>query len=518
MNIFEYIFNKELENYKGFYLFNTYFQSNFNTKKDNYDWKKYIKYKFFILKNYLFQDASTSYTNILPIFSASQRKILALYKFKQICLMKISKFHNEQIDLNFNPISSMNSNHYITLINNKCKSQFSIFDLIRIINSCLSYEINFFPEPKIIKNPWNNKPFSISNLYNIYFFIKKSNFTIPMLFSRFFESNFNIKHFQNHNQFIIKNYIIDNCHMLTDSRKISYIRNMINTYNKKNKKNKYNIDKKFPSKRLIEVMKKFIKPYLLANYSYESDIRIQYKMKINRLLCEFKNKNPLFGRKIISLNIRKIYYISRLLYEDNKYIFLPFNSYIPKPEFISLPDKAYFIDFKDVNEYSTFPIFESDTITKSMTINNKMLVSPSKIKEIKFTNDQMSIIKEQYYPIVKELLNSVTTTPTSTINNDSDNDIDSDNDMDMDMDIDNDINEEFHELPQWANSSAEHRIVNNPLSSIEQFENRSPSRSESSDEELNNARFIFNITDIETDISNNSDSDNNDNNYDDINS
>jgi hypothetical protein len=486
MNIFEHFFNKELEKYKEFNLFNTYFQSNFSTQKDSYDWRKYIEYKFFILKNYLFQNTINSSTDILPIFNSVQRKLLALYKFKQICLLKTNKSLNEQIDLNFNPISSMNSKYYITLIHNKHKSQFSMFDLIRIINSSLSYEVNFFPEPKKIKNPWDNEPFSISNLYNIYFFIKKSNLTMPTLFSRFFESNFDIKHFENYNQFIIKNYIIDNCHLLTDSRKMSYIRSMIATYNRKNIKinNTLNIDKKFPSKRLVEVMGKFIKPFLLANYSYESDIRIKYRMKLNKLLREFKKQNPLFGRKIISLSIRKIYYISRLIYEEKQCIFLPFNSYIPKPEFISIEDKGYFIDFKESNIYTTFPVFESSN--KSIIENKNILLSLNTIKEINFTNEQMIIIKEKYYHVINDLLNSVTTTPTSTVNNDTD--------------TDTDIGEEFNEF--IVNSSGDHHIVNNPFASIEQYENSFDS--ETSEDELNDTRFIFNI---EADISNNSDTD-----------
>lgn len=486
MNIFEHFFNKELEKYKEFNLFNTYFQSNFSTQKDSYDWRKYIEYKFFILKNYLFQNTINSSTDILPIFNSVQRKLLALYKFKQICLLKTNKSLNEQIDLNFNPISSMNSKYYITLIHNKHKSQFSMFDLIRIINSSLSYEVNFFPEPKKIKNPWDNEPFSISNLYNIYFFIKKSNLTMPTLFSRFFESNFDIKHFENYNQFIIKDYIIDNCHLLTDSRKMSYIRSMIATYNRKNIKinNTFNIDKKFPSKRLVEVMGKFIKPFLLANYSYESDIRIKYRMKLNKLLREFKKQNPLFGRKIISLSIRKIYYISRLIYEEKQCIFLPFNSYIPKPEFISIEDKGYFIDFKESNIYTTFPVFESSN--KSIIENKNILLSSNTIKEINFTNEQMIIIKEKYYHVINDLLNSVTTTPTSTVNNDTD--------------TDTDIGEEFNEF--IVNSSGDHHIVNNPFASIEQYENSFDS--ETSEDELNDTRFIFNI---EADISNNSDTD-----------
>jgi len=484
MNIFEHFFNKEIEKYPGFNLFNTYFQSNFPSKKDSYDWKKYVKYKYFILKNYLFQNNNNSSIDILPVFNNVQRKLLALYKFKHICLMKTNKYLNEQIDLNFNPISSLNSKYYITLIHNKYKSQFSMFDLIRIINSSLSYEVNFFPEPRKIKNPWDNKPFSLSNLYNIYFFIKQSNLTMPTLFSRFFESKFDLKHFEHYNQFIIKDYIINNCHLLTDSRKLSYIRNMTATYNRKNIKcvNTFNIDKKFPSKRLIEVMGKFIKPHLLANYSYESDIRIKYRMKLNKLLREFKKQNPLFGRKIISLSIRKIYYISRLIYEEKQCIFLPFNSYIPKPEFISIEDKGYFIDFKESNIYTTFPVFESSN--KSIIENKNILLSSKTIKEINFTYEQMIIIKEKYYHIINDLLNSVTTTPTSTVNNDTD--IDSD--------------EEFNDF--IVNSSGDHHIVNNPFASIEQYENSFDS--ETSEDELNDTRFIFNI---EADISNNSDTD-----------
>ena len=42
MNIFEHFFNKEIEKYPGFNLFNTYFQSNFLSKKDSYDWKNIL--------------------------------------------------------------------------------------------------------------------------------------------------------------------------------------------------------------------------------------------------------------------------------------------------------------------------------------------------------------------------------------------------------------------------------------------------------------------------------------------
>ena len=67
------------------------------------------------------------------------------------------------------------------------------------------------------------------------------------------------------------------------------------------------IDIDFPTKRLLQVMNKFIKPYLLSRYSYEHDIRIRYTMKIIKLLREFKKQNLFFGRKIVCLDLSLIH-------------------------------------------------------------------------------------------------------------------------------------------------------------------------------------------------------------------
>ena len=267
LNIFEHIFNKE---YDKLNINN----SNINILKNHFTypniqkntWKKYISYKFFILDNFLNTTSITEEIKIiiLKLFSNIQKKIFALYKFKHICLLKTKKYLNEQVDLNFTPINELPKKHIMTLLHNRKKIQFSIFDLIKIINSALSFESNFFPEPKNIKNPWDNKIFSITNIYNIYFFIKKSNITLSILFYRFFKSNCCLIEFLNNNQFIIKNYIIENCHLFTNDKKLDYIKNMIQFYNKKYSQDKINFDNHFPSNMLIYVMEKYLKTYLLA--------------------------------------------------------------------------------------------------------------------------------------------------------------------------------------------------------------------------------------------------------------
>ena len=426
-NIFEQIFNKEYDKLDTNNINIDIFKNHFNLFTysspiiQTLNWKKFITYKFFILDNFINTTTITTEVKfiICNLFYKVQKKLFALYKFKHICLFKITNCLTEQVDLNFTPLSDMSHTHIITLLHNRKKIQFSIFDLIKIINSALSFECNFFPEPKNIKNPWDNKNISIANIYNIYFFIKNSNITLSILFYRFFKNNCCLPEFLNHNQFIIKNYIIENCHLFTNDKKLEYIHNMIRFYNKKyeDDNDKIIFGTKFPSNKIINVMEKYLKTYLLAIYSYESDIRIKNKIKLKRYLYLFKKENPYFGRKISCIQLRKLYYISRLQYEE-KHIFYIFpDIYIPKPEMISLEKKCYYYDYINSNSYTIFPLFNQKKLYDKQP-HLKFVGLSTIIKQITFTDKQFNIIKTKYHPIIKEIMNSVTTTPTCTIADD----------------------------------------------------------------------------------------------------
>ena len=424
MNVFETIFKHEYNKIEDSGISDLFlFAHNFTYSKyishPKYVWDEYIQYKFFVLLNFLntsLVDENTKET-ILNLFSVTQRHMLSLYRFRTICLFKTKKCLTDQVDLNFTPLNELPSKHIIELIHHNTKYQFSVFDLIRIINTSLSYEYNFFPEPQAIKNPWNNKPFTIDQLYNIYFFIYFSKISVPILFYRFYQSNFCLQTFEYYNQFIIKNYVIENCQLLSDNKKAHYIYCMVEQYNVRNPRFCINIDDDFPERRLIEVMGKYIKSYLLSIYSYEEDLRFKYKLLLTKRLRQFQKENSFFGRKIHCLHIKKLYYISRLYYDEKQTtnITIPDDIYLPTPSFISLQHKSYFIDFKDINNYTIFPVF-NETKKRSTEYNDDHYLKSVKLQQFitnyLFTQEQSDIISTKYLPIVNSIVyttNSIST-------------------------------------------------------------------------------------------------------------
>ena len=421
-------------------LFVHYFTPSTFSNRDSLTWQKYIKYKYFILTNYLHVNKNNLIDNevkdeILQLFSTTQKRVMALYRFKDVCIRKTKKYLDDPQDLQFNLLSEMPKKHTMDIIQVGIRYQFSIFDLIRIINTSLSYEYNFFTDPKKIKNPWNNNPFSIATLYNIYFFICDSTIGMPILLDRFFQSNFNLDMFERHNQLIIKNYIIENCHNFSKMKKLSHLYNMIDTFNRKRLRCHIKIDDGFPENRLLEVMEPYLKTYLLSVYSYEDDLLIKYRSILVTKLRQFNKMNPIFGRKIINLKVRKLYYISCLHYNEDTLLFIPCNIYLPKPSMISLKGKCYYIDYFHQEKYTVFPSFEKSTNAKNINYNTPktdIIGLFDLIKNCTFTDKQIDILKEKYYPIVSQQMQN--------INLDEDEDEESNYNMMIDSETDVDSN------------------------------------------------------------------------------
>jgi hypothetical protein len=411
MYVFNEIFNKVNNHNKDNFNLNIFF-SHFSNKSlreavtSQFNWKKRIKTKFFILKNFYFHkkiDNSTK-EEIIEVFNRAQNKLFALYKFKNLFMYKFKKYKGEQLDLNFNELIE-NNKYNVVLIQNNNKNIFYIFDLIKIICNSLSFECNFFAEPKVIKNPWNNSSFSLSNLYNIYFFIKNSSIEMPILLLRFFQSSFCLRKFKDENQLIIKQYIINNYKNFETDKKINYITKMLTFYNNNIviKNDTISIDPLFPKEKLLPIFEKYIKMFFLSKFSYESDIRIKNKGRLKKKLKEFKNNQPLFGRRIVSVNIRKLYCISELKYHYNHIFFT--NCYIPPKELIFLNRKSYFIDYNPNVEYqySIFPSLDPTNPIFKQKYNISNL--SSFIKNVTFSESQKQIIRSEFKPIFDQIKN-----------------------------------------------------------------------------------------------------------------
>ena len=373
----------------------------------------FTNYTYFVVKNFLLSKNinHNERSNMLELFNKTQNIYLRFLKLKKHILFKKTIKCGEKIDLQFNNLSSLNKKYIITLIDNHVKYHFSIFDLIKIINSSLSFETDFFPEPQHIKNPWNNNVLSKCNLYNIYFFIKNTEtVNVPILFDRFFQSNFCFKHFLNNNQLIIKNYIIKNCHNMCDEDKIHYIHAMLRLYNVNTSINSgINVDKHYPNKNLLHIFSDYIQIYLMAKYSYEADIRIKNRIKLNRKLRLFEKTQPRFGNRYYCRDIIKLYFISKLKYDTNTMVF--FGEYIPKPDMIFLRDKSFIIDYIEENSssYSIFTQYNSNHSRPNININiNVNIYSMLKcIREFKFTKCHLdSINVNKYYEDVTRHINT----------------------------------------------------------------------------------------------------------------
>lgn len=373
--------------------------------------KQYIQHKYNVLKHYLFSSNVTikDKKSILKIFGNIQKNYFALLKFKNIIYFKQKQIKSDAVDLNFTPLEELPKKYIITLIENNDKFQFNILDLIRIINTSLSYDDHFFPEPYTPKNPWNNKSFSIHNLYNIYFFILELNIPMPILFQRYFQSNFNLIIFSNNNQFIIRDYIIKNSHLLNKTKKANIIYDMISFYNSTFNCMSMFISKYFPEDKLIIIFERYIKTYLHAKYSYESAIRISYTNKLIKKIRKFLIENPCFARYIAFKNIKKLFFISHIYYNFYKckgMMYFNSNIYIPHPSMILIQKKGYLVDYQNINHHSIF--LSSLKKTKPVNISqlfNQVNKYSFNEKEKKYIDDELinlfnkesKIKKNKYY-------------------------------------------------------------------------------------------------------------------------
>lgn len=386
------------------------FTCNFNNFNEYYfnnsSYKELIKYKYYILKNFLFSSSikEESKDKLLTIFSTIQKYILSLYRLKHKITLKYRTFKGDQVDLNFNLLSE-HAKNTIVLYDTNNKYIFNIFEIIKIMCTALSYDDNFFIEPHLVKNPWNNQTFSVSQLSYIYFYIKQTNIHMPILIERFYASGFNIIKFQNENQFIVKQYIIDNCHKLSVKKKLKYIGNLLNFYNKTSiRDHQIKISNLYDDEYIVKIFQRFIKIYLQSKYSYEPDIRNQNKILLTKKLKIFKLNHCKFGRKITFLNIKKLYCISKLKYEEDELFFSCAN--IPPPEMIHVSEKSFLTQYNfDIdNQYTIFPSFpdfkKNAYIHHTSDNNNNLSIF---VKNYNFTPHQLNIIKNKY----TEYLNSI---------------------------------------------------------------------------------------------------------------
>jgi len=271
----------------------------------------FLKLKYQVLKSFLNNSFYSPPTleKLLILNGKCFKWMVALKKFYLIlCSRQSPKI---SLDLSLNPIDN-NMKNVILLREQKTNYLFKLSDLYNIVINNLTDHNHFFLQIKTITNPYTNLPFTIHNMYNIYFALKQSNLPFCILLHQLYLENFCIKCFQRENEYIIKDEVIKRFVKYGHNSEIAQeIKFMLNS-NKYT--NKWSISPDFPEEELIKIFKPFLhmRLYNLLGPSECEKYQVS-KLKLDFYLCQLYKSNPTFGRKIIRLKPRRTEFITECI-------------------------------------------------------------------------------------------------------------------------------------------------------------------------------------------------------------
>jgi len=341
-------------------------------------WKSYGS----ILNNMFLRNEKRE--EMIDLISKIQRTIHGFYRFKYLWRLRKAKWYNTA-DLYMNPISPTDK-ETIVIFENNTKYIFQLRELIRVVQSSLSNCCNFFPNPIPCKNPYTNLPLHKSNLYNIYFAIRRSQYRMPLLFEEFFHHNFNL------NRFLIKNE-----ELINDEYLNTYVENNCLTYVLENVVDMFkehnircHIHKDFPKDQLFQIMKPYLSLYFISNYSINSHKKGRAFRNLHRKLHLFDNYNKQFGR-------RKVQFVSK-------------NPFSPLKQCVYFFDDKY-IPLKDIDNdsFMTSHLYPPDDVPYEYVHDHGVQAEPEHESEededededdqseTESENDEINIIVNQTY-------------------------------------------------------------------------------------------------------------------------
>jgi hypothetical protein len=267
-----------------------------------------VSTKYAFLKKNINTFMTTINNEFINLFKDVQKHYFAFARFANIWKHKRSPVQIEH-DLYMTPLER-NHRSVFSLLQQGKIYLFTTANLVNSICTSLSNSPDFFVEPLVMKNPYNNIPFNKSDLYNIYFFLKQSPIIMPMLFHNYFLVDFDLRKFRDENENVIKCMAFKS-HIRNASANSLYNASiqMLKKYQKK-----IVIHKDFPKDNLVNILRPYLLLYYITQYSAEEyrviDAEAQLKYKLKKL---YQN-NPAFGRKIIKLkrvgfSTRRVRYI-----------------------------------------------------------------------------------------------------------------------------------------------------------------------------------------------------------------
>ena len=327
-----------------------------NVKTD----QRHHKYNFLKrnMENIFFQKEDKE--QFLDYFCKIQKHYFAFAR-----LLNAWKYKRAQVmvsdDLYLNPLDTNGKNIFV-IVQNRKKYLFSIANLINMANSALSNTCHFFASPLILKNPYNNGVFNKSDLYNLYFAIKKSTFIMPTLFHYYFLANFNITRFREQHEGVIREISIENYVKNTDYNALyDKVFNML-----KEHKPRLAIHPDFPKEELVNIMRPYLRLYYVSLYSLDEYKKLTAFSELHKKLHKFYRYNPKFGRKTIKRVCNTNFKFTNQIAYNNKHI----NYYksVSTEEFMKTHEECNQYDSEDSSEdeYDATSNSESNIISNNI--------------------------------------------------------------------------------------------------------------------------------------------------------
>lgn len=325
-----------------FMIYNMIHQIHYMSLNSNLSFHK-IKFQILnkVLKHIFFsKEYKETY---LELFSKIQKIYFSLLRFVYIGKIKKTKLQVET-DLLMNDLATINERNKISILQNNSKYIFSICDLVNIIETAITNAIDFFVEPFLPKNPYNNIAFNKSTLYNIYFTHQTSTFRLSYLFHLWFLHSFDLDKFCLENEAVIRDFLIHKFIYKSPvntlySKTIGMLHN--NPYTRK-----LIIHKNFPKKTLVDIMR----PFLFCEYMHIYGIigvekTNMYKTMLFYKLKKFYDYNHSFGRLQYKLTINS---------KCEKECIPQFNTNHITYDQIKLPSSIYEYSFEYNNIYQYY--------------------------------------------------------------------------------------------------------------------------------------------------------------------
>lgn len=244
-----------------------------------------------VLENVFINDATRE--RFMNYFTKIQRTYHVLAKFAYTWRHKTTSLLITN-DVYLNTLSE-GAPRVFSLVQNKKKYLFAITDLVNILNTSLGNNFFFVAEPLPCKNPYTNIPFNKSTLYNIYFFIKRTDFIMPTMFHQYFLANFNLREYAEQNDNLIIEYAIKQFTIHTDVEELYFeITNMLEG---DRHGRKIQIDPEFPKEKLVDIMRPYLELYYKGTYTVNELKRSNYVKEYCNKIKLFHKYNKHFGCK-----------------------------------------------------------------------------------------------------------------------------------------------------------------------------------------------------------------------------